>query len=1378
MLSSTDGRRARRSDGVGGLKRLLAAVTTLLVVVSGMGAVGTTAANAALPTGISQAQIVIPGNDPATQVQDGDLLPQGQPLQLRVSYNVGAKGSTVDFKLGSNANLSDITGFNNDAIESATLVGTDTIRIVFKGEDDWPEGRTAGVFRLDFEVADDAGPGTTPIVWTIDTETVSVEIDIIDPNPPVPPVTVTEGYDKSVSPTNLNNYATYEQDGSNNWRFKDLDASIEDQVITYTLRVDVPNGVSNASIPVADLLPAGMQYFDAAGDPIAAGGTVPVTVGGQQWDADGLNETVATGAFAPTVGTNGRSFSGSLTASGAAKLTLTYRVKITDKSQVETVLAANQPAAGGYGSFTAALLNTATFGNVPVAETATLNVNGTLAGPCPSCDGVFGKSTDWGSAQRNFVTDASGNIVEPQADIAYTLSAKLSTWSGVSPAQTLTRNVVISDTLPEHAEWRSGDAGFISLASGSSPDFTILTEATGTWTAATFAGDANVGKFYVDGRTLLINVGKHKDTDVAIQAKARLLKLAAPLVTNNDPGLRQMGTSTVVDATAYRFRNLATFTHGDGANGSVSKTADINPVKLPDERDNGINDSSAFTKSIKNDKVKVAPNGRADMEYVFDINTAKTAPADELELIDHIDDRFFELTEDTLVPPTVAISGSYPGVALVQADFDLSLNSDGDLVIHISDAGKAKLQGAAADGVLRINLTLQTRQLDGKETLDITNRATLNGINEQPEYWSENGSIATSYGAEIGLEKRVWDRQDAAWSRLLKTGTDADGQMVQNRYVYQIEFRSYDNFTDDALIDVVDQLAEEAGFVGFVTSDDPVDWGDPDAATAATLAKSGILGSYDAANRQVRLTKPQGVWYPAGATIAFRIMVEIEEGTKQVVNGLSWNGTPLPPTETVVQVIGQPGIDIEKWIDEGETPEYDQTGALLNDGLYAGDYDTGSKALETGKTHKIDFTISNDGPDRLLDIEVIDTLTSGVGAITDLVCTFPPVGTHTATTWSGPMEIGTQFTCEGTLPALKAGERHTDNVTVSGVGEVNGNTVRDSDLWSGHGKSYAVGDYVWIDKNKDGRQDADEPVLSGVEVELLDADGKVVATTKTDANGLYKFDDLEAGTYQVRFTLTEKQAEKYKYTTVNSGDAAGDSDAAVQRDPRVGLTKQFVLDDTNAALTTSYEHGYNATEGIDPTWDAGVIEKKYAVGDYVWIDSNRDGKQGKDETPLPGVTVELLNAKGEVVATTKTDKDGRYLFDDLDGGTYQVRFTLTDKQAKKYNFTKVGSGSSAKDSNARADEKNPAIGTSKKFRLGPENTALTHDYDRDFTASEGVDPTWDAGVVEIDADGIGGDGDELGDTGAPNGLWLPALGGLGLMLLGLGLMARRRARLS
>ena len=371
-------------------------------------------------------------------------------------------------------------------------------------------------------------------------------------------------------------------------------------------------------------------------------------------------------------------------------------------------------------------------------------------------------------------------------------------------------------------------------------------------------------------------------------------------------------------------------------------------------------------------------------------------------------------------------------------------------------------------------------------------------------------------------------------------------------------------------------------------------------------------------------------------------------------------------------------------------------------------------------------------------------------------------------------------------------------------------------------KTYAIGDYVWVDSNKDGLQDADETALADVKVELFDKEGNKVAETKTDEKGLYIFDELESGDYKVKFTLTKEQAEKYEFTKQNSGDdTTVDSDA-----DKDGWTQVFTLDDQNKNLTKDYkEQGFKASEGIDPTWDAGVIEKEvltplepaktklavekvwegkeqekvtinlladgekvdaielskdnnwkhtfkdlpvvndvtdkkaidytieeveiagyistitgnakegftvtntektYAIGDYVWVDSNKDGLQDADETALADVKVELFDKEGNKVAETKTDEKGLYIFDELESGDYKVKFTLTKEQAEKYEFTKQNSGDDTTvDSDADKD------GWTQVFTLDDQNKNLTKDYkEQGFKASEGIDPTWDAGVIE------------------------------------------------
>ncbi|WP_142385518.1 SdrD B-like domain-containing protein, partial [Staphylococcus aureus] len=63
---------------------------------------------------------------------------------------------------------------------------------------------------------------------------------------------------------------------------------------------------------------------------------------------------------------------------------------------------------------------------------------------------------------------------------------------------------------------------------------------------------------------------------------------------------------------------------------------------------------------------------------------------------------------------------------------------------------------------------------------------------------------------------------------------------------------------------------------------------------------------------------------------------------------------------------------------------------------------------------------------------------------------------------------------------------------------------------------------------------------------------------------------------------------------------------------------------------------------------------------------------------ISGVTVTLKNENGEVLQTTKTDKDGKYQFTDLNNGTYKVEF----ETPSGYTPTSVTSGNDTeKDSN-------------------------------------------------------------------------------------------------
>jgi uncharacterized repeat protein (TIGR01451 family) len=98
----------------------------------------------------------------------------------------------------------------------------------------------------------------------------------------------------------------------------------------------------------------------------------------------------------------------------------------------------------------------------------------------------------------------------------------------------------------------------------------------------------------------------------------------------------------------------------------------------------------------------------------------------------------------------------------------------------------------------------------------------------------------------------------------------------------------------------------------------------------------------------------------------------------------------------------------------------------------------------------------------------------------------------------------------------------------------------------------------------------------------------------------------------------------------------------------------------------------NGLGDLEALCDAAPIE----IGNYVWLDPDKDGVQDPDETPIGGVTVELLDASGNVIATTTTDAAGQYYFNEsnVPGGVqphtdYTVRIPLAQAPLTEYTPT-------------------------------------------------------------------------------------------------------------
>ncbi len=281
----------------------------------------------------------------------------------------------------------------------------------------------------------------------------------------------------------------------------------------------------------------------------------------------------------------------------------------------------------------------------------------------------------------------------------------------------------------------------------------------------------------------------------------------------------------------------------------------------------------------------------------------------------------------------------------------------------------------------------------------------------------------------------------------------------------------------------------------------------------------------------------------------------------------------------------------------------------------------------------------------------------------------------------------------------------------------------------------AMGDFTWIDTDKDEIQDPSEPVLAGVLVQLLNADGTIahhvdgtpVAPVYTDANGYYFVDDLLPGDYRAQFVLPAG----YAFT----GDLSG-ADRALDSNPNptTGLTPVFTIAATATGDTVVDTDPSTDAVLVNPTIDAGVIAPVVAIGNYTWIDADQDGVQDKGELPLEGVKVELFNPDGSPatdyhgnpVPAVYTDEDGFYVFDNLLPGDYRVTFSAPDG----FDLTDDGGGSVSKDS-----DPDPETGETPVFRINPIPSGNTvYDTDTD-TVAQLVNPTIDAGFVPVVAVG-------------------------------------------
>lgn len=217
-----------------------------------------------------------------------------------------------------------------------------------------------------------------------------------------------------------------------------------------------------------------------------------------------------------------------------------------------------------------------------------------------------------------------------------------------------------------------------------------------------------------------------------------------------------------------------------------------------------------------------------------------------------------------------------------------------------------------------------------------------------------------------------------------------------------------------------------------------------------------------------------------------------------------------------------------------------------------------------------------------------------------------------------------------------------------------------------------IGNFVWDDLNKNGRQDAGEPGFPGVTVQLWNASKtNLLDNTVTDAFGSYVLSAPNPGSYRVRALLPNPANDQFSPKNKSDGNDNKDSDVNPSG-THFGFTAVIDIG-SNVANINNIDIGI--IKFIPPTPTA--TPEPINIGNFVWNDLDRDGRQDAGEPGIPGVSVQLWNTeKTNLFDIATTNDSGKYKLTAPQAGSYRVRVVPASGTV----FTAKNQGSDAQDS--------------------------------------------------------------------------------------------------
>ena len=242
----------------------------------------------------------------------------------------------------------------------------------------------------------------------------------------------------------------------------------------------------------------------------------------------------------------------------------------------------------------------------------------------------------------------------------------------------------------------------------------------------------------------------------------------------------------------------------------------------------------------------------------------------------------------------------------------------------------------------------------------------------------------------------------------------------------------------------------------------------------------------------------------------------------------------------------------------------------------------------------------------------------------------------------------------------------------------------------------SLGNFVWDDLDADGVQDAGEPGVAGVTVQLWNSTlTGLIDSTLTNVSGQYTLVAPTPGDYRIRVVLNSGE----KYTAKDQGgDDTRDSDINLSG-TYAGFTDIITIA-SNVISITSLDAGLIVFKTPTPTRTPTPIN----LGNFIWRDSDADGIQDAGEIGVPYVTVQLWDsAKTQLIDTAVTNGAGNYSVVAPHSGDYRIRVLLPVAGAQ---FSpKLQGGDTIKDSNINPSGEN--FGFTDIISIAPNVISIT-----------------------------------------------------------------------